>query len=58
MGSLQDVFSEGELYEFDERVKKAVGKAVYCVEPNSQGVPEALNSPYSSVATIPPFHTR
>ena len=33
MGSLQDVFSKGELYEFDERVKKAVGKAVYCVEP-------------------------
>ena len=27
MGSLQDVFSKGELYEFDERVKKAVGKA-------------------------------
>ena len=25
MGSLQDVFSKGELYEFDERVKKAVG---------------------------------
>lgn len=42
MGSLQDVFSEGELYEFDERVKKAVGKAVYCVEPKIDGLSVSL----------------
>ena len=42
MGSLQDVFSKGELYEFDERVKKAVGKAVYCVEPNIDGLSVSL----------------
>lgn len=42
MGSLQDVFSEGELYEFDERVKKGVGKAVYCVEPKIDGLSVSL----------------
>lgn len=42
MGSLQDVFSEGELYEFDERVKNAVGKAVYCVEPKIDGLSVSL----------------
>lgn len=42
MGSLQDVFSEGELYEFDERVKKAVGKSVYCVEPKIDGLSVSL----------------
>lgn len=42
MGSLQDVFSNGELYEFDERVKKAVGKAVYCVEPKIDGLSVSL----------------
>lgn len=42
MGSLQDVFSKGELYEFDERVKKAVGKAVYCVEPKIDGLSVSL----------------
>lgn len=42
MGSLQDVFSKGELYEFDERVKKAVGKSVYCVEPKIDGLSVSL----------------
>lgn len=42
MGSLKDVFSKGELYEFDERVKKAVGKAVYCVEPKIDGLSVSL----------------
>lgn len=42
MGSLQDVFSKDELYEFDERVKKAVGKAVYCVEPKIDGLSVSL----------------
>lgn len=42
MGSLQDVFSKGELYEFDERVKKGVGKAVYCVEPKIDGLSVSL----------------
>lgn len=42
MGSLQDVLSKGELYEFDERVKKAVGKAVYCVEPKIDGLSVSL----------------
>lgn len=42
MGSLQDVFSKGELYEFDERVKSAVGKAVYCVEPKIDGLSVSL----------------
>ena len=42
MGSLQDVFSKGELYEFDERVKKDVGKAVYCVEPKIDGLSVSL----------------
>lgn len=42
MGSLQDVFSKGELYEFDERVNKAVGKAVYCVEPKIDGLSVSL----------------
>lgn len=42
MGSLQDVFSKGEMYEFDERVKKAVGKAVYCVEPKIDGLSVSL----------------
>ena len=42
MGSLQDVFSKGELYEFDERVKKAVGKAVYCVETKIDGLSVSL----------------
>lgn len=42
MGSLQDVFSKGELYDFDERVKSAVGKAVYCVEPKIDGLSVSL----------------
>lgn len=42
MGSLQDVFSKGELYDFDERVKNVVGKAVYCVEPKIDGLSVSL----------------
>lgn len=42
MGSLQDVFSKGELYDFDERVKSAVGKAAYCVEPKIDGLSVSL----------------
>lgn len=42
MGSLQDVFSKGELYDFDERIKSAVGKAAYCVEPKIDGLSVSL----------------
>ena len=42
MGSLQDVFSKAELYDFNERVNNAVGKAVYCVEPNIDGLSVSL----------------
>ena len=42
MGSLQDVFSQTELYDFDERVTNTVGKAVYCVEPKIDGLSVSL----------------
>ena len=42
MGSLQDVFSKAELYDFNERVNTAVGKAVYCVEPKIDGLSVSL----------------
>lgn len=42
MGSLQDVFSEGELLDFDERVKNSVGNALYCVEPKIDGLSVSL----------------
>ena len=42
MGSLQDVFSKAELYDFNERVNNAVGKAVYCVEPKIDGLSVSL----------------
>ncbi len=42
MGSLQDVFSKAELYDFNERVNNAVGKTVYCVEPKIDGLSVSL----------------
>ncbi len=42
MGSLQDVFDEAELYEFDERVKNAVSSAMYVVEPKIDGLSVSL----------------
>ncbi len=42
MGSLQDVFSESELYDFDRRVKNTVGAAIYCVEPKIDGLSVSL----------------
>ena len=42
MGSLQDVFSESELFDFDRRVKNAVGAATYCVEPKIDGLSVSL----------------
>lgn len=42
MGSLQDVFSESELYDFDNRVKNTVGAAIYCVEPKIDGLSVSL----------------
>ncbi|MCM1334504.1 MAG: NAD-dependent DNA ligase LigA [Bacteroides sp.] len=41
MGSLQDVFGEGELYDFDERVRKEVSP-VYAVEPKIDGLSVSL----------------
>ncbi len=41
MGSLQDVFSEEELYAFDNRVQQEV-KPVYAVEPKIDGLSVAL----------------
>ena len=42
MESLQDVFSVDELYVFDERVRAAVGDAVYSVEPKIDGLSVSL----------------
>ena len=42
MGSLQDVFSESELFDFDRRVKNTVGAATYCVEPKIDGLSVSL----------------
>ncbi len=42
MGSLQDVFSYEELYDFDRRVKAEDGNAVYCVEPKIDGLSVSL----------------
>ncbi|MBR4305370.1 MAG: NAD-dependent DNA ligase LigA, partial [Ruminiclostridium sp.] len=42
MGSLQDVFSVEELYEFDNRVKNAVSGFLYCVEPKIDGLSVSL----------------
>lgn len=41
MGSLQDVFGEEELYDFDERVRKEVSP-VYAVEPKIDGLSVSL----------------
>lgn len=41
MGSLQDVFSEDELYAFDKRVREEV-KPVYSVEPKIDGLSVSL----------------
>ncbi len=41
MGSLQDVFSEEELYSFDNRVRQEV-KPVYAVEPKIDGLSVSL----------------
>lgn len=40
--SLQDVFSEDEVREFDERLRKSVSDAVYSVEPKIDGLSVAL----------------
>ncbi len=42
MESLQDVFSEDELYDFDRRVREAVGETVYSVEPKIDGLSVSL----------------
>lgn len=40
--SLQDVFSEDEVREFDERLRQSVSDAVYSVEPKIDGLSVAL----------------
>ncbi len=42
MGSLQDVFSEEELYDFGRRCKEAVPDAVFVVEPKIDGLSVSL----------------
>ena len=42
MGSLQDVFSEDELYAFDKRVRQEVSSPVYAVEPKIDGLSVSL----------------
>lgn len=42
MESLQDVFSESELFAFDKRVREAVGEVTYCVEPKIDGLSISL----------------
>ena len=42
MLSLQDVFSEDELYEFDQRVRKSAGDVHYSVEPKIDGLSVSL----------------
>ncbi len=42
MESLQDVFSESELYDFDRRVRETVGEAAYSVEPKIDGLSVSL----------------
>lgn len=42
MGSLQDVFSFEELFEFDERVRSVVEKPEYVVEPKIDGLSVSL----------------
>ena len=42
MGSLQDVFSYEELFEFDERVRAVIEKPEYVVEPKIDGLSVSL----------------
>ena len=42
MGSLQDVFSYEELYEFDRRVRSVIEKPEYVVEPKIDGLSVSL----------------
>ncbi len=42
MGSLQDVFSYDELFEFDERVRSVIEKPEYVVEPKIDGLSVSL----------------
>jgi DNA ligase (NAD+) len=42
MESLQDVFSEEELYDFDRRVRETDGNPVYSVEPKIDGLSVSL----------------
>ena len=42
MQSLQDVFSEEELFEFDNRVRNEVGSCTYTVEPKIDGLSVSL----------------
>ncbi len=42
MGSLQDVFSKEELFDFDRRVKQAFSDAEYVVEPKIDGLSVSL----------------
>ncbi|HPR39450.1 MAG TPA: NAD-dependent DNA ligase LigA [Oscillospiraceae bacterium] len=42
MGSIQDVFSVEELYDFDERVRSVIPKPQYVVEPKIDGLSVSL----------------
>ena len=42
MESLQDVFDEGEVAEFDRRIREQVPEAEYCVEPKVDGLSVAV----------------
>ena len=42
MLSLQDVFSEAELFEFDRKVRENIGKCTYSVEPKIDGLSVSL----------------
>lgn len=42
MGSLQDVFSEGEVRDFDRKVREEIANPVYIVEPKIDGLSVSL----------------
>ena len=42
MGSLQDVFSESEIYDFDNRVRKTIESPEYVAEPKIDGLSVSL----------------
>ncbi len=44
MESLQDAFSQDELFAFDARIKKSFPNAQYVVEPKIDGFPAHLNT--------------